>query len=75
MPCSSAECLWAQAPVVKFGTAEEGVMHELTALHARRGTWGNLASEQQALGRHLSAELDTTREAIEPDGDSTRAEL
>ena len=47
MPCSSAECLRAQVPVVKFGTAEEGVTHELTALQAQRGTWKNLASEQQ----------------------------
>ena len=75
MPCSCAECLRAQAPVAKFATAEEGVMHELAALKARRGTWRNLASEQQALGAHVSAEHDAAHEAIKADGDSTRAEL
>ena len=46
MPCSCAECLQA-APATRFATLEEGVQHELAALHARRATWRNLAPAKE----------------------------
>ena len=61
--------------MVKFGTLKEGVDHELAALEERRAKWKNLASEQQSLAKHISAEQAATCEAIEEEGDLTRAAL
>ena len=35
----------------------------------------NFAPEDQALGKHVSAEHDSTREAVEAEGEATRSEL
>ena len=75
VPCSCAECLRAPAPAAKFFTVEEGVQHELGALRARRDTWKNLAPADRAMGDHVSAEHDSTREAVEAEGEATRGEI
>ena len=75
VPCPCAHCLRAPAPAARFATAEEGVQHELGALRARRDSWKNLAPADQAMGKHVSAEHDSTREAVEAEGEATRSEV
>ena len=59
VPCACFKCL-VTLPMVKFVTVKEGVDHEFTALEERRAKWKNLASEQQSLAKHVSAEQAAT---------------
>ena len=74
VPCACFKCL-VTLPMVKFATVKEGVDHEFTALEERRAKWKNLASEQQSLAKHISAEHGATREAIEEEVHLARAAI
>ena len=69
-PCSCSACLQSPEPATKFASQDEGVEHEMAALQGRRATWKNLAPKQQALGSHISAEHDATREAVLAEGEA-----
>jgi len=70
VPCSCSACLQSPEPATKFASQDEGVEHEMAALQGRRATWKNLAPKQQALGSHISAEHDATREAVLAEGEA-----
>ena len=61
MPCSCAELLQAAAPATRLTTAEEGVQHELDALHALRATWRNLAPAKEVEKRQKSISRSTVK--------------